>query len=65
MKQLMNMVRKTDFERNYINGLKLELDYELITLYDAMTDKDEKQMKQSKERLGEIHSELEAFHAFA
>lgn len=65
MKQLMNMVRKTDFERNYINGLKLELDYELITLYDAMKEKDEKQIEQSKKRLSEIHSELEAFHAFA
>ena len=65
MKQLMNMVRKTDFERNYINGLKIELDYELSSLFDAMNTKDKKEIKRCKQRLSEIHSELEAFHAFA
>ncbi|MBM7698440.1 hypothetical protein [Kurthia huakuii] len=65
MKQVMNIVRKTDFERKYVNGLKLELDYELATLFDAMNAHDDKQIAISKARLSEIHSELEALHALA
>ena len=65
MKQGMNIVRKTDYERKYVNGLKLELDYELATLFDAMNDHDEQKMAASKARLSEIHSELEALHALA
>lgn len=65
MKQVMNIVRKTDFERKYVNGLKLELDYELATLFDAMNDHDEQTIAISKARLSEIHSELEALHALA
>jgi len=65
MKQVMNIVRKTDFERKYVNGLKLELDYELATLFDAMHTNDDKQIEASKQRLSELHSELEALHALA
>ena len=65
MKQVMNIVRKTDYERKYVNGLKLELDYELATLFDAMNDHDEQKIAASKARFSEIHSELEALHALA
>ena len=43
--------------------LKLELDYELATLYDAMQQNDSSQKDKSKKRLAEIQVELEALHA--
>ncbi|AMW98296.1 hypothetical protein M2M59_04385 [Rummeliibacillus sp. G93] len=65
MKQVVHIIRKVDFEKQYIKGLQLEVDYELATLYDAIQKNDAKQMSESKARLAEIHMELEAFHAFA
>jgi hypothetical protein len=43
--------------------LKLELDYELASLFDAMQQEDGIQEGKSKKRLQEIHHELEALHA--
>lgn len=65
MKQVVHILRKVEFEKQYIKGLQLELDYELATLFDALNDKDTKQIGSSKKRLGELHMELEAFHVFA
>ena len=63
MKQAVHIVRKSDIEKEYIQTLKFELDYELSTLFDAMQNNDEKQRKKSTERLMEIHMELSALHA--
>ncbi|ANU22782.1 hypothetical protein GPDM_05946 [Planococcus donghaensis MPA1U2] len=63
MKQMVQIIRKADVEKEYIHVLKLELDYELASLFDAMQQKDEHQMTKSKQRLHEIHVELEALHA--
>ncbi|MGB6408736.1 MAG: hypothetical protein WBF39_14750 [Planococcus donghaensis] len=63
MKQMVQIIRKADVEKEYIHVLKLELDYELASLFDAMQQKDEHQMIKSKQRLHEIHVELEALHA--
>ncbi len=63
MKQVVHIVRKEDVERKLINGLKLELDYELASLFDAMQMKNDAEMLKSKNRLAEIHQELEALHA--
>lgn len=65
MKQVVHILRKVEFEKQYIKGLQLELDYELATLYDALNEGDDKQIKSSKTRLEEIHMELEAFHVFS
>lgn len=65
MKQVVHIIRKAEIEKEYVNLLQLELDYELATLYDAMQQDDEKQIDKSKVRLTEIHSELETFNAFA
>lgn len=65
MKQVVHILRKVEFEKQYIKGLQFEMDYELATLYDALQDKDEKQIDSSKKRLEEIHMELEAFHVFS
>ncbi len=63
MKQVVHIVRKEDVEKKLINGLKLELDYELASLFDAMQMKNDAEMLKSKNRLSEIHQELEALHA--
>ncbi|HSO57511.1 MAG TPA: hypothetical protein VLQ66_04660 [Paenisporosarcina sp.] len=63
MKQVVHIIRKQDVEKKLILGLKLELDYELASLYDAIQQEDQIEINKSKTRLGEIHSELEALHA--
>lgn len=63
MKQMIQIIRKAEVEKEYVNVLKLELDYELATLFDAMQQKEASQIDKSKKRLGEIHVELEALHA--
>lgn len=63
MKQMIQIIRKAEVEKEYIHVLKLELDYELASLSDAMKQKDEHQKDKSKKRLQEIHVELEALHA--
>ncbi|AMA62894.1 MAG: hypothetical protein ACRC0Q_01705 [Kurthia gibsonii] len=65
MKQVVHILQKVEFEKQYIKGLQLELDYELATLYDALNTNDEQQIEASKRRLKEIHMELEAFHVFS
>ncbi|WP_040227910.1 hypothetical protein [Bhargavaea cecembensis] len=65
MKQVIHVIRKADVEKQYVNMLNLELDYELATLHDAISQSDEKQQEKSKQRLKEIHAELEKYDAFA
>ena len=65
IKQVVHILQKVEFEKQYIKGLQLELDYELATLYDALNTNDEQQIEASKRRLKEIHMELEAFHVFS
>ncbi|SDH71444.1 hypothetical protein SAMN04487975_10762 [Planococcus glaciei] len=63
MKQMIQIIRKAEIEKEYINVLKLELDYELASLFDAMQLKDSREADKSKKRLHEIYVELEALHA--
>ncbi|AXH98578.1 hypothetical protein DV702_01930 [Sporosarcina sp. PTS2304] len=65
MKQVVHFVRKEDVEREYVRTLQLELDYELATLFDAIQEQDDKQAEKSKERLAEIHNELETLNVFS
>ena len=65
MKQMIKIIRKVDIEKQYEQILRLELDYELATLYTAMKENNEVDMQKSKERLQEIHGELEGLHAYA
>lgn len=64
MKQMIKIIRKVDIEKQYEQILRLELDYELASLYAAMQDKDEKEMEKSKKRLKEIQDELDSLHAY-
>ena len=64
MKQMIKIIRKVDIEKQYEHLLRLELDYELASLYVAMQDKDEKEMEKSKKRLKEIQDELDGLYAY-
>ena len=63
MKQVVHIIRKEDVEKKLILGLKLELDYELASLFDAMQNPNEAEVDRSKARLAEIHQELEVMNA--
>lgn len=65
MKQMIKIIRKADIEKQYEHILQLELDYELASLYVAMKENNEEDMKKSKKRLQEIHEELEGLHVYA
>ena len=65
MKQVVHIIRKEDVEKKMILGLKLELDYELASLYDAMQTQNQNEYDKSKERLVEIHQQLEAMNALS
>lgn len=58
MKQLMNTLKRREVEKARSAVLRLEMDYELTTLFDAMLENDEKQKRQSKEKLEKIRMEL-------
>ncbi|MBT2678417.1 hypothetical protein J7E38_05350 [Bacillus sp. ISL-35] len=58
MKQLINSTRKRNGELQRTAVLRLEMDYELATLFDAMTDSDKPKMKECKQKLERIRQEL-------
>jgi hypothetical protein len=58
MKQLMNQSRKKAALKERTAVLRLEMDYELATLYDAMIEKNEEQKVKSKNKLEKIRQEL-------
>jgi hypothetical protein len=58
MKQLMNQGRKKAAVRERTAVLRLEMDYELATLYDAMVEENEEQKVKSKIKLEKIRQEL-------
>lgn len=55
--QVMQMLKRQNAERR-IPALRLEIDYELVTLHDAMVVEDEETIKQSKDRLQELRQEM-------
>lgn len=63
MRQVVHIIRKEDLEKEKIQTLKMELDYELATLYDAITTNNEKEINTSKTRLAEIHQLLGELNA--
>ncbi|WP_313801479.1 hypothetical protein [Cytobacillus sp.] len=58
MKQLINSVKNSPGEKERTAVLRLEMDYELATLFEAMNTQDEKMKTQSKQRLERIRQEL-------
>lgn len=64
MKQVVHIIRKYDMEKEKIQTLKLEMDYQLATLYDAMQDGDQEEIHEAKMRLTELHKSLDELNAF-
>ncbi|KAA9026019.1 hypothetical protein [Niallia endozanthoxylica] len=58
MKQVMNSVKKKAIEKERKAVLKLEMDYELAVLFEAMGENNESKKRESKERLERIRQEL-------
>jgi hypothetical protein len=63
MRQVVHIIRKNDMEKEKIQTLKLELDYQLATLYDALSNQNEKEITEAKMQLTEIHRLLEELDA--
>ncbi|WP_066176378.1 hypothetical protein [Bacillus marinisedimentorum] len=57
MRQVVEALRRTDAEKR-IPVVKLEIDYELATLYDAMVSKDSEGITASKRKLEHLRKEL-------
>ena len=65
MKQMIRIIRKVDVEKQYEQLLRLELDYELTSLYDAMQRNHADNQVKAKKRLTEIQKELDSLQAYA
>lgn len=57
MKQVLNDVKRTEAEKR-MPVLRLEVDYELATLYDALQVKDTKKISDCKRKLEKLRQEL-------
>ncbi|RBW69406.1 hypothetical protein [Bacillus taeanensis] len=57
MKQVIQTLKRTDAEKR-IPVLRLEVDYELATLHDAMIAEDIETMNLTKKRLEKLRQEL-------
>ncbi|WP_062048477.1 hypothetical protein [Bacillus sp. JCM 19034] len=63
MEQLMNTLKQND-GRERIPVLRLELDYELVTLHDAMVNEDLVAINNAKNRLRQLRAELIEYGVF-
>lgn len=64
MKQLMNTSLKKAGEKERTAVLRLEMDYELATLFEAIEENSEKKVTESKQKLERIRQELLRLKAF-
>lgn len=58
MKQVMSTTRKKNVQQQRMAVLKLEMDYELAVLFEAMEDKNTAIQVKTKEKLMKIREEL-------
>lgn len=58
MKQLMNSIKNNVVEKERTAVLRLEMDYELATLFEAMNEQNEEMKMKSKQKLEKIRQEL-------
>ncbi|MFE3573927.1 transcriptional regulator [Lysinibacillus sp. NPDC059133] len=65
LKPLVKIIRKVDIERQYRHMLALEQDYELASLSQALKDNDNTEIIRSKNRLKEIHHDLESMAEYS
>ncbi|WP_026692179.1 hypothetical protein [Peribacillus kribbensis] len=66
MKQVMNQALKAkEVEKHRTAVLRLEMDYELATLYEAMAEQNDEKKNRCKQRLERIRQELLRLKGFA
>ncbi|CAN7445060.1 hypothetical protein CN378_05295 [Bacillus sp. AFS015802] len=58
MKQVMNTSKKRDVQQQRMNVLRLEMDYELAVLFEAIQTKNTETQTKSKQKLMSIREEL-------
>ncbi|MCA1062218.1 hypothetical protein QTG56_18960 [Rossellomorea sp. AcN35-11] len=58
MKQVMNTSKKRDVQQQRMNVLRLEMDYELAVLFEAIQTKNKETETKSKQKLMSIREEL-------
>jgi hypothetical protein len=58
MKQVMNTSKKRDVQQQRMNVLRLEMDYELAVLFEAIQMKNTETQTKSKQKLMSIREEL-------
>ncbi len=57
LKQVINDLKRKDGEKR-LAVLRMEVDYELATLYDAMIEKDEMKKEECKKKLQKLSQEM-------
>ncbi|PAV29871.1 hypothetical protein CIL05_08300 [Virgibacillus profundi] len=57
MKYVMEALRRKEAQEK-LPVIRMEIDYELVTLYDAMQAKDKVQIIKAKERLQQLRAQL-------
>ncbi|MBU5210914.1 MULTISPECIES: hypothetical protein [Heyndrickxia] len=58
MKQVMNTSKKKKFDQQRIAVLRLEMDYELAVLFEAIQENNDRKKESSKKKLMKIREEL-------
>ncbi|MDG5470139.1 hypothetical protein [Jeotgalibacillus sp. ET6] len=58
MKQVIQVTRKRDLKSEKMAVLRMELDYELAVLFEAMEEKNDQVITSSKEKLVVIRQDL-------
>lgn len=61
MRQVIDLNTELNQYEVYIQNLRYELDYELLSLHAALENKEEKAIQSSKKRLFEITNELQQY----
>ncbi|WP_078409335.1 hypothetical protein [Priestia abyssalis] len=57
MKQVVNMYKKLDGQKR-LAVIRLEMDYELATLYEAMVENNEQKKNECKQKLERLRQEM-------
>jgi hypothetical protein len=57
LKHVMDALKRMEAQE-MVPVLRMEIDYELVTLHDAILDGDRDKMEKTKERLEELRQEL-------
>lgn len=61
MRQVIDLNAHVSQFEAYIHGLKLDIDYELASLYEAMQNDEREEVERSKRRLYDITEELKQY----